>query len=156
MSSILVTSLHFLTMIDIYSFNRDEYTLLVVETRDFQPLDIEKIKSSYPEVDGTKGVAIAAPPETDLTAIGDLFSWYRNRSQWQGGYNAKLHGILVGNAFGGCGKVRAEVIKAQLPCLECFRELNEEVLIKPGARYPYCEGHYARSPHRSGSRRKKV
>jgi hypothetical protein len=118
-------------------------------------LDIEKIKSIYPEVDGTKGVAIAGSPETDWSIVGDLFSWYRNRSQWQGAYNAKLLGVLVGNSFGGATRIRSEVIETQLPCLGCWQELQQEVLIKPGAKHPYCEKHYARSPHRSGSRRKK-
>lgn len=142
-------------MIEIYSFNRDEYTLLVVESRDFDPLDIEKIKNAYPQAEGTKGVAIAAAPGIDLTVVGDLFSWYRNRSQWQGTYNPLLLGILVGNAFGGASRIRGEVVKAQMPCLQCYRELGEERLVKPGAKHPYCETHYARSPHRSGSRRKK-
>lgn len=142
-------------MIELYTFKRNDYTLVVIETRDFQPLDIERVKNLYPDVDGTMGVAIAGAPETDWTVTGDLFSHYRNRSQWQGAYNPTLLGILIGNAFGGSRCVRGEVISARLPCLECFRETGEDRRVKPGAKYPYCEAHYARSPHRSGSRRKK-
>ena len=140
-------------MIEIYPFDRETYTLLVVEQRDFQPLDIEKIKNVYPLVDGTKGVAIAGAPETDWTAIGDLFSFYRNRSSWQGAYNAKLGGILVGNSFSP-KIVRGELLKISLPCLECFRQGLDRA-IKPGAKHPYCQEHYERSPHRSGWRSKK-
>jgi len=141
-------------MIEIYSFNRDEYTLLVVEARGFQPLDIEKIKSIYPEVDGTKGVAIAHAPEVNSVVTLKLGSWYRNRSQWQGVYESTFAGILITDSFVNA-RISGEVIKIHLPCLECWRELQQEVLIKPGAKHPYCEKHYARSPHRSGSRRKK-
>lgn len=140
-------------MIKIYKFDRPTYTLLVIESRNFTALDIERLKTAYPSVDATKGVAIAGAPETDWTVIGDLFSYYKERSLWQGAYNSSLHGILVGNGFGDI--VRGEVIKMRLLCLECFR-LGVDTDVKVGARHPYCTGHLARSPHRAGSRSKKV
>lgn len=140
-------------MIKIYKFDRPTYALLVIESRNFTALDIERLKTAYPLVDATKGVAIAGTPETDWTLIGDLLSYYRTRSLWQGAYNPSLHGILVGNGFGDI--VRGEVIKTRLPCLECFR-LGVETEVKVGARHPYCTGHLARSPHRAGSRSRKV
>lgn len=140
-------------MLEIYKFNRPTYTLLIIESRDFTALDIERLKNRCPLIDETKGVAIAGAPETDWTIVGDLFSHYRNRSLWQGAYNSSLHGILVGNSFGDV--IRGEVIKMRLPCLECFRQgIDKEV--KVGARHPYCAEHFARSPHRSGSRSKKA
>lgn len=142
-------------MLTIYSFDREDYTLLVIEAKDFEPLDIEKIKNDYPQVDGSKGVAIAGTPETPLVIAGDLFSYYRNRCQWQGAYHFKSLGILVGNAFGGSSRVRGEVIPAQLPCLECFRRSGAGSWVKSGSKYPYCKEHYDQSPHRRGSRRKK-
>jgi hypothetical protein len=148
-------------MIEIYKFERfgeeEGYTLLVVETKNFHPLDIEKIKTRYPEVDATKGVALSGAPETDWTVIADLYSHYRDRSVWVGAYNPspKTLGIVVGSARPISGRVRGEAIPAQLPCLECFRTQREDCLVKPGSKYPYCEEHYAKSPHRSGSRRKK-
>ncbi len=140
-------------MLQIYKFDRPTYTLLLIESRDFTPLDIERLKNAYPSVDETKGVAIAGAPETDWTLIGDLLSYYRGRSSWQGAYNPNLHGILVSNGFGNI--VRGEVIKMRLPCLECFREFRDTE-VKIGAKYPYCTEHYHRSPHRSNSRSKKA
>jgi hypothetical protein len=40
--------------------------------------------------------------------------------------------------------------------LQCFRETGKDEPIKLGAKHPYCDAHYARSPHRSGSRRKRA
>lgn len=139
-------------MLEIYKFDRPTYTLLVIESKNFTALDIERLKNVCPSVDGTKGVAIAGAPETNWTAIGDLFSFYSNRSQWQGAYSPDLHGILVGNGFGNV--IRGEVIKMKLPCLECCRQ-GRDTEVKAGAKYPYCTEHYHRSPHRSGSRSKK-
>jgi len=140
-------------MLEIYKFDRDEYALLVVEGKGFEPIDIIRIQSIYPEVEGSKGVVIAGSPETDWSVVGDLFSWYRNRSVWQGAYNPKLAGILVSNSFEQ-SPIRGEVIKAQLPCLQCFRESGQLNWGKPGAKRPYCEKHYEKSPHRKGWRRK--
>lgn len=143
-------------MIELYTFKRNGYTLVVIETRDFQPLDIERVKNLYPDVDGTMGVAIAHAPSINSAIAMKLGSWYRNRCQWQAVYEPTFSGLLIGDAFGGSGKVVGEVIPARLPCLECFRDTGEDCPVKAGAKYPYCEKHYARSPHRSGSRRKKV
>jgi hypothetical protein len=153
MSTILVDPYDLLTMIEFYRFEREAYTLVVIESRGFTALDVERWKNAYPSVDETKGVAIAGAPETDWTLISDLLSYYRTRSLWQGAYNPNLHGILVGNSFSNI--VRGEVIKTRLPCLECFR-LGVETEVKVGSRHPYCTGHLARSPHRAGSRSRKA
>lgn len=141
--------------VEFFCFPRPDYTLVVIELQNFQPEDLIGIESLYPQVDESKGVAIAGTPETPLVVAGDLFSYYRNRCQWQGAYHFKSLGILVGNAFGGSSRVRGEVIPAQLPCLECFRRSGAGSWVKSGSRYPYCEEHYDQSPHRRGSRRKK-
>ena len=140
-------------MIEIYKFDRSTYTLLIIESRNFTALDIERIKNVYPSVDETKGVVIAGAPETDWTVIGGLLSYYRNRSQWQGTYSPDVHGILIGDGFNNI--VSGKIIKMRLSCLECFRQ-DRDTEVKVGARYPYCSGHYHRSPHRSGSRSKKA
>lgn len=146
-------------MLKLYTFPRNTYTLLVLEEKEFEESDLISLEQQYRaiQVDGSKGVAIACAPETNLVAVGDLFSYFRNRSVWQGAYVPKLRSgsILVGNAFAGTDMVRGKSFKVQIPCLECYREIGEELLLKQGAHYPYCTQHYARSPHRSGSRRKK-
>lgn len=141
--------------IDIYPFPRDRYILLVVETKDFQPLDIERVKRSYPGVDKTGGVAIAGAPETDWSLVADLLIYYRDRSCWQAAYNPGLHGFLVSHVSGVTSKIRCDVVKSSLPCLQCFRETAKDKPVKLGAKRPYCDDHYGYSPHRSGSRRKK-
>jgi hypothetical protein len=146
-------------MIEIYQFARERegYTLLVIEESQFQPVDIDKVKSVYPVVDKTQGVVIAGSPNTNWITVVEIFNWYakKDRSVWQGVYYAKLKGILVGNAFSTFDRARAEVIPAQLPCLECYRQTGKEVLLKPGTLYPYCTDHQDKSPHRVSSRRKK-
>lgn len=152
-------------MLKLYAFPRDAYTLLILEQKDFQSSDLLSLEQQYRSlsINLTKGTVIACAPETNLIAIADLFSFFRDRTPWQGAYMPG-NGILIGNVracipapklLNGSEAVRGHIFKAQIPCLECFRESGQEVLLKSSAMRPYCEGHYARSPHRSGSRRKK-
>jgi hypothetical protein len=144
-------------MITLYKFDREHYALLIAEVKDLQPLDLIKVKSSYWQVNPTKGLAIASSPlYVNPTIISDLLIHYRvkNPSTWQGVYDPSLKGILINNASNNSEKVIAEVIPARLPCLQCYRESGEEKLVKPGGLYPYCQKHYDISPHRSKKRKR--
>lgn len=148
-------------MLDFYIFKREDYTLLIVEENKFEISDLVGVIKKVRAIESTKrGIAIAAAPETNLVVISDLFTYFANptRCLWLGAYIPQLNkgGILISNSFGNPDYVRSKFIDAQLPCLECYRQGQEVLLVKPKSKHPYCRIHFDLSPHRKISRTKPI
>ena len=141
-------------MIKIYKFDREEYTLLIIESRNFNISDIEQIRNNYPLVDEIKGVAIVSEPEINKDLLKDIVSHYKSRSKWTGNYEYGFGSIMIRENVDN-DLVQFWLVNIKLFCLECFRQDVKTELIK-GAKRPYCSKHYHCSPYYSDKRSKKL
>lgn len=154
-------------MIQLHVIPCPDFTWLVLEQSMLpMPSDFSRLEGLCQQntVEGTKGVGIAATPSANPGLIGLLYSHYRNRCQWQGSYGQyqvsarkKVTGILITQVIGKISELpvaKHEVIECLAPCIQCWKDTGE--LLPTKSLYFYCEKHRTYSPHRSGSRRKKI
>ena len=142
------------TRIEFCIFDRDEYTLLVVEFKSFAISDLKELKNNCPLVEEAKGVAIVSEPEVSKDLIKSLVSHYKTYSQWVGNYEPVFGGIIILEQVA-TDLVRVQMIKARLFCLECFRR-GVQTELSDRAKRPYCSKHYHCSPYYANKRKKKL